>query len=54
MDRVHEFAERLGSLKPKRTGAGYRVYADRDLERLEQIVAISACNQAACFKLNLW
>jgi DNA-binding transcriptional MerR regulator len=51
--RVHEFAERagvtvkalhhydrLGLLKPKRTGAGYRVYVDRDLERLEQIVAL--------------
>ena len=50
---VHEFAERagvtvkalhhydrLGLLKPRRTAAGYRLYADRDLERLEQIVAL--------------
>ncbi len=53
MYRVHEFAERagvtvkalhhydrLGLLKPRRTDAGYRVYADGDLERLEQIVAL--------------
>jgi MerR family transcriptional regulator, thiopeptide resistance regulator len=32
--------DRLGLLKPGRTGAGYRIYADRDLERLEQIVAL--------------
>ena len=51
--RVHEFAElagvtvkalhhydRLGLLKPGRTEAGYRVYAEPDLERLEQIVAL--------------
>jgi len=51
--RIHEFAElagvtvktlhhydRLGLLKPRRTDAGYRLYADRDLERLEQIVAL--------------
>jgi DNA-binding transcriptional MerR regulator len=51
--RVHEFAElagvtvkalhhydRLGLLKPGRTDAGYRMYAERDLERLEQIVAL--------------
>ena len=50
---VHEFAERagvtvkalhhydrLGLLKPRRTDAGYRLYADSDLERLEQIVAL--------------
>lgn len=50
---VHEFAERagvtvkalhhydrLGLLKPRRTAAGYRLYADSDLERLEQIVAL--------------
>lgn len=50
---VHEFAERagvtvkalhhydrLGLLKPRRTDAGYRIYVDRDLERLEQIVAL--------------
>jgi DNA-binding transcriptional MerR regulator len=51
--RVHEFAElagvtvkalyhygRLGLLKPRRTGAGYRLYADHDMERLEQIIAL--------------
>jgi|SRR5579862_6645361 len=51
--RVREFAElasvtvralhhydRLDLLKPRRTRAGYRLYEDRDLERLEQIVAL--------------
>lgn len=51
--RVNEFAElagvtvralhhydRLGLLKAKRNGAGYRLYADSDLERLEQIAAL--------------
>jgi len=51
--RVHEFAElagvtvkalhhydRLGLLKPKRAGSGYRLYAEQDLARLEQIVAL--------------
>jgi len=51
--QVHEFAElagvtikalhhydRLGLLKPGRTDAGYRRYAERDLERLEQIIAL--------------
>lgn len=51
--RTHEFAElagvtvkalhhydRLGLLKPTRTGSGYRMYAERDLERLEQIIAL--------------
>lgn len=51
--RVHEFAklsgvtvkalhhyDRLGLLKAQRTGAGYRLYAERDLERLEQIVVL--------------
>ena len=51
--RVQEFAEvagvtvrslhhydRLGLLKPRRTEAGYRLYSLRDLERLEQIVAL--------------
>jgi len=51
--RVHEFAElagvtvkalhhydRLGLLTPRRTEAGYRAYTERDLERLEQIVAL--------------
>jgi MerR family transcriptional regulator, thiopeptide resistance regulator len=51
--RIREFAElsgvtvralhhydRLGLLKPKRTRAGYRAYSIRDLETLEQIVAL--------------
>ncbi len=51
--RVKEFAElagttvralhhydRLGLLKPRRTQAGYRMYSQGDLERLEQIVAL--------------
>jgi DNA-binding transcriptional MerR regulator len=51
--QIHEFAElacvtvkalrhydRLGLLKPKRTGCGYRTYAEGDLERLEQIIAL--------------
>jgi DNA-binding transcriptional MerR regulator len=51
--RIHEFAElagvtvkalhhydRLGLLIPARTESGYRMYAERDLERLEQIVAL--------------
>ena len=51
--RIHEFAQlagvtvralhhydRLGLLKPKRTHAGYRAYGARDLERLEQIIAL--------------
>lgn len=51
--RVHEFAElagitvrtlhhydRLGLLKPRRNESGYRLYSVRDLERLEQIVAL--------------
>jgi MerR family transcriptional regulator, thiopeptide resistance regulator len=50
---IHEFAElagvtvkalhhydRLGLLKPARTCTGYRIYTGRDLERLEQIVAL--------------
>jgi len=50
---VHEFAQlagvtvralhhydRLGLLRPKRAGSGYRLYGIRDLERLEQIVAL--------------
>ena len=31
---------RLGLLQPQRSGAGYRLYTDRDLERLEQILAL--------------
>jgi DNA-binding transcriptional MerR regulator len=51
--RAHQFAElsgvtvralhhydRLGLLKPLRTESGYRLYSARDLERLEQIVAL--------------
>jgi DNA-binding transcriptional MerR regulator len=51
--RVQEFAElagvtvralhhydRLGLLKPRRSSAGYRMYSARDLERLEQVVAL--------------
>jgi MerR family transcriptional regulator, thiopeptide resistance regulator len=51
--RVHEFAQlagvtvkalhhydRLGLLTPRRSESGYRVYSERDLERLEQIVAL--------------
>lgn len=36
---LHHY-DRLGLLKPRRTGAGYRRYTHRDLERLEQIVAL--------------
>ena len=37
---LHHY-DRLGLLKPSgRTGAGYRVYSDRDFARLEQIVAL--------------
>ena len=51
--RIQEFAElagvtvkalhhydRLGLLKPRRTPSGYRLYVERDLERLEQIIAL--------------
>jgi MerR family transcriptional regulator, thiopeptide resistance regulator len=51
--RIHEFArladvsvrtlhhyDRVGLLKPQRTQAGYRLYTARDLERLEQILAL--------------
>lgn len=51
--RIHEFAQaagvtvkalhhydRLGLLKPRRSGSGYRIYEEQDLERLEQIVAL--------------
>ncbi len=51
--KINEFAElagvtvkalhhydRLGLLQPGRTEAGYRVYCERDLETLEQIVAL--------------
>jgi thioredoxin len=36
---LHHY-DRLGLLKTGRSGAGYRLYSDRDLERLEQIVAL--------------
>src|SRR5579863_8527058 len=37
---LHHY-DRLGLLKPsRRTAAGYRLYSDRDLVRLEQIVAL--------------
>ncbi len=53
MYRIHEFAQlagvtvkalhhydRLGLLKPRRSGSGYRIYVEHDLARLEQIVAL--------------
>jgi DNA-binding transcriptional MerR regulator len=36
---LHHY-DRLGLLRPRRTEAGYRVYRESDLERLEQIVAL--------------
>ena len=36
---LHHY-DRLGLLKPGRTTGGYRAYFDKDLERLEQIVAL--------------
>ncbi|MBV8845709.1 MAG: MerR family transcriptional regulator [Bryobacterales bacterium] len=36
---LHHY-DRLGLLKPGRTDAGYRVYCARDLETLEQIIAL--------------
>ena len=36
---LHHY-DRLALLRPKRTDAGYRLYGIRDLERLEQIVAL--------------
>lgn len=36
---LHHY-DRLGLLQPRRTDAGYRLYHARDLERLEQIVAL--------------
>jgi DNA-binding transcriptional MerR regulator len=51
--QIHEFAalagvtvkalrhyDRLDLLKPKRNRGGYRMYAETDLERLEQIIAL--------------
>jgi DNA-binding transcriptional MerR regulator len=36
---LHHY-DRLGLLRPGRTDAGYRMYGIRDLERLEQVVAL--------------
>ena len=36
---LHHY-DRLGLLKPLRNDSGYRLYRERDLERLEQIVAL--------------
>jgi DNA-binding transcriptional MerR regulator len=36
---LHHY-DRLGLLRPDRTGSGYRLYGRRELERLEQIVAL--------------
>jgi DNA-binding transcriptional MerR regulator len=36
---LHHY-DRLGLLKPRRSPAGYRIYTDRDLETLEEIVAL--------------
>jgi len=36
---LHHY-DRLGLLRPPRTGSGYRTYGRRELERLEQIVAL--------------
>jgi DNA-binding transcriptional MerR regulator len=38
--RALHYYDRLALLQPKRTDAGYRLYTLRDLERLEQIVAL--------------
>ena len=38
---LHHY-DRLGLLCPHRSNAGYRLYSSRDLERLEQIVALKA------------
>src|SRR5258708_25927332 len=36
---LHHY-DRLGLLRPKRTGSGYRLYGTQEVERLEQIVAL--------------
>jgi DNA-binding transcriptional MerR regulator len=38
---LHHY-DRLGLLRPRRSNAGYRLYGSRDLERLEQIVALKS------------
>jgi len=36
---LHHY-DRIGLLRPQRSGSGYRLYGNRELERLEQIVAL--------------
>ena len=36
---LHHY-DRLGLLKARRSDTGYRLYSERDLERLEQVVAL--------------
>jgi MerR family transcriptional regulator, thiopeptide resistance regulator len=38
--RTLRYYDRLGLLRPKRSRAGYRLYSERDLEALEEIVAL--------------
>jgi DNA-binding transcriptional MerR regulator len=38
--RALRYYDRLGLLRPKRSRAGYRIYTERDLETLEEIVAL--------------
>jgi DNA-binding transcriptional MerR regulator len=38
--RALRYYDRLGLLKPKRSRSGYRLYSERDLETLEEIVAL--------------
>jgi DNA-binding transcriptional MerR regulator len=38
--RALRYYDRLGLLKPKRSHSGYRMYSERDLEALEEIVAL--------------
>jgi len=45
---IQEFAEQAGGTMrttPRRNESGYRLYSDRDLERLEQIVALKFLGQ---------
>jgi DNA-binding transcriptional MerR regulator len=42
---LHHY-DRLGLLRPRRSDSGYRLYAPRDLERLEQIVALKSVGLA--------
>jgi hypothetical protein len=54
---LHHY-DRLGLLKPRRTPAGYRAYSTRDLEGLEQIVAlkwaVSSCCGVSCEPSTAW